>query len=159
MNYTHMSISQMTSAQSDLAQSDLNQIDLNQIDLNKTDLVQSDPIHFVHHLTEEEENDLNYDYEFNKRRTWNWSSVNHKPPFDTDYGEMDIDEADEVMRVAIGRKGCYLCRITEANNIAYISHDRERKKMVIWGEHFKMDTVKNEIASRINIAREQLMSV
>ena len=112
--------------------------------------------YFIHDLTEEEENDLNYDYEFNKERDWNWTDSSHKPPFDTDYSEMDVDEDDEVLRMVIGKKGCYLCRITEGNNIASIMHDKERKKFVIWGEHHKMKRVKNELECRIKIVKEEL---
>ena len=43
------------------------------------------------------------------------------------------------------------CVILEANNIAYIAHDRARQKFVIWGEHHKMNKVKNELIARINI--------
>lgn len=112
--------------------------------------------YFIHDLTEEEYNDLNYDYEFNKERNWNWGDSSHKPPFDTDYSEMDVDEDDEVLRMVIGKKGCYLCRITEGNNIASITHDRKRKKFVIWGEHHKMKHVKNELECRIKIVKEEL---
>tara|TARA_B000000565_G_scaffold254412_1_gene232730 strand:+ start:785 stop:1168 length:384 start_codon:yes stop_codon:yes gene_type:complete len=118
----------------------------------------SEPIYFIHHLSSEEESDLNWD-EFNEERVWDWSSPNHKPPFNTDYAELcvkDID--DENLRVAIGKKGCYLCNITEANNIAYIAHDRERQKFVIWGEHHKMNKVKNELIARINIAYEKIQN-
>lgn len=116
----------------------------------------SEPTYFVHYLNEEEENDLNYDYELNQERTWNWSDPNHKPPFDTDYSEMDVDEDDEVLRMTIGKQGCYLCRITEANNIAYITHDKDRKKFIIWGEHHKMERVKHELQCRIQIVKEEL---
>ena len=51
-----------------------------------------------------------------------------------------------------------MCNITEGNNIAYIKHDKDRKKFVIWGEHFKMDKVKNEIICRIKIAKEDLLN-
>ena len=118
----------------------------------------TEPTYFIHELSEEEENDLNYDYEFNQERNWNWTDPEHKPPFDTDYSEMNVDEDEQVLKVAIGKKGCYLCRITEGNNIAHISHDKDRKKFIIWGEHHKMEWIKKELQARLNIAREQVHS-
>lgn len=116
----------------------------------------TEPTYFIHHLTPEEESDLNWS-EFNEEQDWDWRSPEHKPPFNTDYGELCVkDVDDENLRVAIGKKGCYLCNITEANNIAYIAHDRERQKFVIWGEHHKMNKVKNELIARINIAYEKI---
>ena len=64
----------------------------------------TEPTYFIHELSEEEENDLNYDYEFNQERNWNWTDPEHKPPFDTDYSEMNVDEDEQVLKVAIGKR-------------------------------------------------------
>ena len=86
---------------------------------------------------------------------YNYSDPNHKPPFKyVDYTEIEASDDNEINCLAFGKKGKYLCEITEKNKIAYIYHLKESNKIGIWGESRKFDTVINQINHRFNIAQQ-----
>ena len=86
---------------------------------------------------------------------YNYSDPNHKPPFKyVDYTEIEADNNNEVNCLAFGKKGKYLCEITEKNNIAYIFHDKETNKIGIWGESRKFDKVINQLEYRFMVAKQ-----
>ena len=85
---------------------------------------------------------------------YNWSSPEHKPPFaNTQEYKINGDSNEEVMRLAIGTKGCHFCRITEENNIPYIFHDKETNKIVIWAPLYKAQSVMSDVNRQLNWAR------
>lgn len=86
---------------------------------------------------------------------YDYSDPNHKPPFKyVDYTEIKASDNNEINCLAFGKRGKYLCEITEKNKIAYIYHLRESNKIGIWGESRKFDTVINQINYRFNIAQQ-----
>ena len=86
---------------------------------------------------------------------YNYSDPNHKPPFKhVDYTEIEADNDNEVNSLAFGKKGKYLCEITEKNNIAYIFHDKKTNKIGIWGESRKFDKVIIQLENRFMIAKQ-----
>ena len=89
---------------------------------------------------------------------WNYNDPNHKPPFCTDYTEIDLNTDsnlnDEVMRITIGKDGCNFKKITENNNIAYIFHNKETNKIEIWGNKNKFCKVIKQINNHINYAKQ-----
>ena len=104
-----------------------------------------------HFLTPQEE----IDCEDMPEPVYNYNDVNHKPPFKyVDYTEVDADENTEINSIAFGKKGKYLCQITENNNIAYLYHIRETNKIGIWGESRKFDKVINQLNNRFAIAKQ-----
>lgn len=85
---------------------------------------------------------------------YNWDSPEHKPPFvNTQEYFINADNNEEVMKIAIGKKGCHLCRITEENNIPYIFHNKETNKIVIWAPLYKAQRVMSELNRQLNWAR------
>ena len=85
---------------------------------------------------------------------YNYSDPNHKPPFKyVDYTEVKADDDNEINCLAFGKKGKYLCEITEQNKIAYIFHDRNTNNIGIWGESRKFDKVIRQIKFRFEIAK------
>ena len=87
-----------------------------------------------------------------KKSQWNYNDPNHKPPFVTDYIEMDASEDLEVNAIAIGKDGCNLKKITESNNIAYIYHNKESGKFEIWGNKNKFAKVQKQIQNHLDYA-------
>lgn len=86
---------------------------------------------------------------------YNYNDPNHKPPFKyVDYTEINADNDDEMNRLAFGKKGKYLCEITENNKIAYIYHDKNTNKIGIWGASRKFDKVISQLQIRFNIAKQ-----
>ena len=86
---------------------------------------------------------------------YNYSDPNHKPPFKyVDYTEVKADDDNEINCLAFGKKGKYLCEITEQNKIAYIFHDRNTNNIGIWGESRKFDKVIRQIKFRFEIAKQ-----
>ena len=85
---------------------------------------------------------------------YDWNSPDHKPPFaNTQEYKINADNDEEVMKIAVGKKGCNFCRITEDNNIPYIYHDKENNKIVIWAPLYKAQRVMSEINRQLNWAR------
>jgi hypothetical protein len=86
---------------------------------------------------------------------YNYNDPNHKPPFKyVDYTEVKANEDNEINCIAFGKKGKYLCEITEKNKIAYIYHDRNTNNIGIWGESRKFNKVINQINNRFEIAKQ-----
>ena len=83
---------------------------------------------------------------------YNYNDPNHKPPFLTDYIEMNADENFEINCIAIGKDGCNLKKITENNKIAYIYHNKESGKFEIWGNKNKFHIVKKQIQNHLDYA-------
>lgn len=93
----------------------------------------------------------------NTQTHYNYNDVNHKPPFpNTECFELEADENEEVMKIAIGKNGCHFCSITERNNIPYIYHNRETNKIVIWAPVFKASNVISQVKSQLNYAKNYL---
>ncbi len=85
---------------------------------------------------------------------YNWGSPEHKPPFaNTQEYKINADNNEEVMKIAVGKKGCNFCRITEENNIPYIYHDKETNKIVIWAPLYKAQRVMSEVNRQLIWAR------
>jgi len=81
---------------------------------------------------------------------YNYKSPDHKPPFQTDYSEMDVSHLDdEVIRLTVGKNGSNFTKITESNKIAWIYHNKETNKIEIWGKKDKLNRVKNQINNHI----------
>ena len=57
------------------------------------------------------------------------------------------------MKIAVGKKGCNFCRITEENNIPYIYHDKKTNKIVIWAPLYKAQRVMSEVNRQLIWAR------
>ena len=86
---------------------------------------------------------------------YNYNDPNHKPPFKyVDYTEIKGDDDNEINCIAFGKKGKYLCEITEKNKIAYIYHDRSTNTIGIWGESRKFNNVIKQLNNRFNIATQ-----
>ena len=85
---------------------------------------------------------------------WNYNDPNHKPPFCTDYTELDLKTEldDEIMRITIGKEGSNFKKITENNKIAYIYHNKERNKIEIWGNKNKFSKVIKQINNHMDYA-------
>ena len=82
---------------------------------------------------------------------YDYKSVEHKPPFNTDYTELNVDDCDEeVMRLTVGNNGKNFNKITEDNKIAYIYHNKDTNKIEIWGKKEKLNKVKQQITNYIN---------
>lgn len=82
------------------------------------------------------------------------TSPEHKPPFpNTQEFKINGDNNKEVMKIAIGKKGCNFYRITEENNIPYIFHDKETNKILIWAPIYKAQRVISDINRQLNWAR------
>tara|TARA_B100000575_G_C23052838_1_gene606065 strand:+ start:430 stop:804 length:375 start_codon:yes stop_codon:yes gene_type:complete len=85
---------------------------------------------------------------------YDWNSPNHKPPFpNTQEYKINADNDEEVMKIAVGKKGCNFYRITEHNNIPYIYHDKLNNKIVIWAPLYKAQNVMNQVIRQLNWAR------
>ena len=85
---------------------------------------------------------------------YNWGSPEHKPPFaNAQEYKINADNNEEVMKIAVGKKGCNFCRITEENNIPYIYHDKEINKIVIWAPLYKAQRVMSEVNRQLSWAR------
>ena len=82
---------------------------------------------------------------------YDYKSPEHKPPFNTDYCEMNVSSfSDEVMCLTIGKNGKNFNEITEKNQIAYIYHIKDRNVIAIWGNKHKFNKVKNDIQKYID---------
>jgi len=85
---------------------------------------------------------------------YDWNSPDHKPPFaNSQEFLINADKNEEVMKIAIGTKGCHFCRITEDNNVPYIFHNKEINKIVIWAPLYKAQRVMSEVNRQLNWAR------
>lgn len=90
---------------------------------------------------------------------YDYKSPNHKPPFNTDYCEMDIAYLDdEVIRLTVGKNGYNFSKITESNKIAWIYHNKETNKIEIWGKESKFNKVKNEINNYIEWSKRYIQN-
>jgi len=108
----------------------------------------------IYTLTAQEEIDC-YCEDNVQREKYNYKDPNHKPPFvGEDYTEIPANENDEMNRLAIGARGKYFCAITERFNLASIWHNKNTKKIEIWGPSRKFDNVINEINNRYKIAQQ-----
>ena len=102
-------------------------------------------------LTEQEE----LDCEDMVEPLYDYTDPNHKPPFKyVDYTEIEANEDCEINALAFGKKGKYLCDITESNKIAYLYHNKLSNKIEIWGESRKFDKVISQIQKRFIIAHQ-----
>lgn len=85
---------------------------------------------------------------------YDWTSPEHKPPFpNTQEFKINADVDEEVMKIAVGKKGCNFYRITEDNNIPYIFHNKEINKIVIWSPIYKAQRVISDVNRQLNWAR------
>ena len=85
---------------------------------------------------------------------YEWTSRNHKPPFaNSQEFKIKADTNEEVMKIAVGRKGCNFYRITEENNIPYIFHNKDTQEIIIWSPLYKAQNVINLINKQLNWAR------
>jgi len=88
---------------------------------------------------------------------YDYKSPDHKPPFDTDYSEMDVSHLDaEIIRLTVGKNGSNFSKITEYNKIAWIYHNKETNKIEIWGEKHKLNRVKNQIGNHIEWSKKYI---
>jgi len=86
---------------------------------------------------------------------YNYKSPDHKPPFDTDYCEIDVTELeDEVIRLTVGKGGQNFNKLTENNKIAWIFHNKETNKIEIWGNKNKFSKVKEQINNYIDWSKK-----
>lgn len=85
---------------------------------------------------------------------YNWSSSNHKPPFaNSQEFKIKADTNEEVMKIAVGLKGCNFYRITEENNIPYIYHNKDTQEIIIWSPLYKAQNVINSVNKQLIWAR------
>ena len=82
---------------------------------------------------------------------YDYRDPNHKPPFETDYCEMDVSHLDdEVIRLTVGKNGYNFNKITEYHKIAWIYHNKETNKIEIWGKKHKFNKIKQQINNYID---------
>mgnify|MGYP001165393149 FL=1 len=106
-----------------------------------------------------EETKENMSDSFVKIEDWvyDYKSPDHKPPFQTDYCEMDVSHLDdEVIRLTVGKNGSNFTKITESNKIAWIYHNKETNKIEIWGKKDKLNRVKNQINNHIEWSKRYI---
>ena len=102
------------------------------------------------------ENQNNLDIN-NTINNYDYKSATHLPPFNTDYTEFDVSNySDECLRITIGTNGKNFKKITENNKIAYIYHNKLKKKIEIWGSKYKFEKVIQEIQNHLNWAYNYL---
>jgi hypothetical protein len=98
---------------------------------------------------------------------YTYNSPEHKPPFNTDYCEINITNIvylqnkssefiSECMRLTIGKEGSNFKKITEKNKIAFIYHNIETNSISIWGNKNKFKNVQREIMNHIQWASNYL---
>lgn len=98
---------------------------------------------------------------------YNYSSIEHKPPFLTDYNAIKLSNIlflkhkssayiTECMKLTIGIKGKNFKKITENNEIAFIYHNKEKNIIEIWGENKKYKTIRTQIIKHLRWSHELL---
>jgi hypothetical protein len=69
------------------------------------------------------------------------------------YGHIQIPDDEEIIRMVIGKGGCYFYLTTENTNILFIWHNRITKNFEFWGQYPRnVQTAIHEIEKRITIA-------
>lgn len=90
---------------------------------------------------------------------YDYKSPDHKPPFQTDYCEMDVSQLDdEVIRLTVGKNGSNFTKITEGNKIAWIFHNKQTNKIEIWGKKEKLNKVKHQINNHIEWSKKYIQN-
>tara|TARA_Y100000741_G_scaffold347514_1_gene314894 strand:- start:651 stop:977 length:327 start_codon:yes stop_codon:yes gene_type:complete len=85
--------------------------------------------------------------------TYDYQSPNHKPPFANCLCyNIKASDNEEVMKIAVGKKGCNFCRITEQHNIPYIFHNKTENIIEFWCPMNKYYDVKHSLLNQLNWA-------
>ena len=73
----------------------------------------------------------------------------YNPPREQQMITMDASFEPDVLKQVIGRDGCYFKQITEQTGVSYIWHQRDSKKIEIWGPQNLLQLAVSSIQYRI----------
>ena len=73
----------------------------------------------------------------------------YNPPRDQQMITMDASFEPDVMKQVIGRDGCYFKQITDQTGVSYIWHQRNTRKVEIWGPQNLLQLAVSSIQYRI----------
>ena len=87
----------------------------------------------------------------NQEKTYNWTDVSHKPPFNNEYYSKICTKncTTELIRMTVGNNGSFLKFLTEKYNMCYIFHNIETGCFEIWGSENKHNIIHDLIVKKI----------